>query len=204
MKNNRKTVITLLLAFVIALASVCAGSSATCLAGNKKTAYKKAAKAYQEFISKDIKINGDSVDKDSAEYAIVDVNYDNTPELVIRTVEQFGESCYGIMYTYNNGKVCELTTFSHGWFGSYKGCKLISKDYLQLGYSYEKYYKISKGKLELAAEHTDDTYVMANSDPEGEVFKIKDKKTTKSKFNKWLKKNKVTKNAVKIKYKSLS
>lgn len=55
MKNNRKTLITLLLAFAVALASVCAGSSATCLVAKKKTVYKKATKAYQEFISKDIK-----------------------------------------------------------------------------------------------------------------------------------------------------
>lgn len=134
----------------------------------------------------------------------MDVNSDKTPELIISTPTQFGASCYGIMYTYYNGKVCTLTTIDHGWFESFKGCKLISIGFGHEGYTYTKYYKISKGKLELVAEHTDDTDVMANSDPEGEVFKINDKKTSKSKFNKWLKKNKVTKNTVKIKYKSLS
>lgn len=151
--------------------------------------------AYRKFLnSSTSKVYGMKISEydGKIKFEIKDMNKDGIPELVFDTSLYYGDQCPEVLYTFYNGKVkCAGEAGHAGGFYQFNNSKIFQVEAYKWGsvyFTYYYYYKLNKGKMRLVASHIVD----CGNDGMGNksTYKISGKKSTKAKFNNFLKKNK--------------
>ena len=177
-KKTLRNLLLLTVLLVLALAPMNAQ------AASQKT---KALKAYQTFLKKStVKLSGRTCKLASAKFAIVYIDNDSVPELLVQPYYKMGNNKLSItaLYTYKNNKMVRLFVSNNGL--TYSKCSYYKKTgtflrYISHGdYQSYYYYKLSGKKL---------TKKLAKEWEAGKTtyHKASGAKITKSQFNKQLK-----------------
>lgn len=151
--------------------------------------------AYKKFLSNsNSKVYGMSI-KDyegNIKFGIEDIDSNGIPELIFDMTSFYGDSCPKIIYTYKKGKVkCVDESGYKGEIYKFQNSKLFMIKYEKWGsvfITYNSYYKLSNGKLRLVAGEIVDH----GSDGTKKIseYLIGNKKCSKQKFTKYIRKNK--------------
>lgn len=159
-------------------------------AASTKVTKKAALKAYKKMLGKNsisIEDVGDCNLNEDISFAVKDLNHDGIPELIIDTETVYGMSCMDVVYTYYKGKISFVTKTNHGYAESYSKGTVFATGQMNHGYGTLSIYSIQKGKAKEMAYYIDDTASGAD-EIEGIVYYVADKKTTKKKYNAYVKK----------------
>lgn len=177
-KKNLRNLLLLAVLLVLALEPMNAQ------AASQKT---KALKAYKSFLKKStVKLNGRSCKLSNAKFAVVYIDNNSVPELLVETYYKIGNDKISMnaLYTYKNNKMVQLFSVNNGL--AYSRCYYYKKTgifhrYISHGdYQSYYYYRLSGKKM---------TRKLAEEWEAGKTtyYKNSGKKITKSKFNKELK-----------------
>lgn len=175
------------------------------------SAKSKALKAYKQFLSKNIEWDGafdreswdikESVSPEECEFALVYVDKDSVPELVVFTDNVAFSAYRGHLYTYKNGKV-RLVECMRSGFSYYKKTGIFCELDSRSEFSDDIYYKLSGGKSQMKLMKSDETE-WAGDNPTTYYYRVqkgKVKDTNKKTFKAELKKLSKGKKASKPKY----
>lgn len=154
--------------------------------------------AYKKFLlNSNSKVYGMSIKdyKGDIRFGIEDINSDGVPELIFDMTSLRGDFCPKMLYTYKKGKVkCVDEAGYKGRIYKFdENSKLFMIEYEKWGsvfITYNSYYKLINGKLKLVAGKMVDHGNDGTKNISG--YLIGNKKCSKQKFTKYIKKNKCT------------
>lgn len=157
-----------------------------CVKADAASTKKKAVKAYKEFLSKE-KIAWDAnwkVPAEECRFALVYIDKDNIPELVLYNTSVPHMGGYGRIFTYKSGKVKRvgIVDIDGNKFYYYKKKGVFISCYGNGGV-FNNYRKITKGKIVHQLQKG-----KALSDNKTRYYNANGKEISKSAFNKKLKK----------------
>jgi hypothetical protein len=161
-------------------------------AETKKSAkqQKQAIKKYKNILKKrvlSLSELADDCDLTTARFAVMDLNHDSVPELILDTMEQYGEATSALVLTYYHGNISLAATCSHGYPEYFSKGNVFTTCYSNRGYGDTIVYEIQKGKGVPVAEVTSDL-AAGLENPKGVQYYISGKEVTKKKYNAFLKK----------------
>ena len=157
-----------------------------CVKTEAAPAKKKAVKAYKEFLAKE-KISWDEnweVPADECKFAIVYIDKDDVPELVLYNNSTAPAGGFGRIFTYKNGKVKRVgaVDIDGGKFYYYKKKGVFISCYVNGGV-FDNYRKIANGKIVHKLQKGKEIF-----DNKTRYYNSNKKEISKSVFNRQLKK----------------
>lgn len=191
MKCTKKQIIHTIVGLILAISSITIATPIQNLQAAGKKA--EAINAYKSFLNQNKISVGDRGKcklKKDIQFGIEDLNHDGVPELILNTESEFGESCIDVVYTYYNEEVSFVTYSNYGNVISYKRGSIFETDHVNRGNGYIAVYNIEDGTGEEIAHITDDTNDLGI---EGVVYYIGEKRVSRKKYHKYIKK--LTKNS---------
>ena len=189
MKKFGKRWMHVMVMVCIVLGMICMVFPAQIQAASTKT---KALKAYKKFLSRNITWDGEmkeSVSPESCEFALVYIDKDSVPELVVFSDEVAAMAGSGQLYAYKNGKVRRVEGL-YSNFSYYKKAGVFSDVFGRAEFAETTYYTYAKGKSQSRLAKWDET-TWASDKPTSHYYKIqkgKDKEINKKTYKKELKK----------------
>lgn len=170
---------------LVLVAIICILMSSSTLAATQKA---KALKAYRQFLSQSVIRHPQRyyyiyLQRDYHKFALIYLNNDKIPELIISHYEGGHAAGYGSLYTYYNGKVRFVTSLSDNWY-YYKKKGILYDQYSNQGYKDVQYFRFSGKNCKKIASYS---LKMGKADSK-KFFNSKNKKISKKSFDRLIKK----------------
>lgn len=188
--------IAILLAMILVFSCVTVDGNVALAKTKKTTQVQKAKKAYADRLAKAAK-GYDIFDfvgtVNNLEFAIIDLNKDSIPELIISADEWY----HSYVYTYVNGKLRRIVTGYAGCLEFYPSKGLIYSRTIHMGAFDSAYYKFDGKKVKVVATvEGHDTYnVITGKVKTGNalesyapyLYKVNNKRVSSKKYNSYVK-----------------